>query len=94
MMYDYIIVDKENAYVRKEGGEWPKDDFFQSQELLRLATSKAWEGHEVVAIKENGDSYTLEKRNFTVDMYDIKRQLVCSFIKDREGHKDWLEETM
>ena len=66
-MYDYIIVDKKDAYVRQEGREWPEDEFFQSQELLRLATSKAWEGHAVVAIKDNGDSYTLEKRNFAFD---------------------------
>lgn len=94
MLYQYIIVNEEKI-ERTKGEAFPNDDFFQSQELLRLAKRKAWEGAEVVAVKEDGRKRTLSKwRNFEVAMFNEQGELLADWVMDKEGHKDWLEETV
>jgi hypothetical protein len=94
MLYQYIIVNEEKI-ERTKGEAFPNDDFFQSQELLRLAKRKAWEGAEVVAVKEDGRKRTISKwRNFEVAMFNEQGELLADWVMDKEGHKDWLEETV
>ena len=94
MLYQYIIVNEEKI-ERTKGEAFPNDDFFQSQELLRLAKRKAWEGAEVVAVKEDGRKRTLSKwRNFEVAMFNEQGELLADWVMDKEGHKDWLQETV
>ena len=94
MLYQYIIVNEEKI-ERTKGEAFPNDDFFQSQELLRLAKRKAWEGAEVVAVKEDGRKRTISKwRNFEVAMFNEQGELLADWVMDKEGHKDWLQETV
>ena len=94
MLYQYIIVNEEKI-ERAKGEEFPNDDLFFSQELLRLAKRKAWEGAEVVAVKEDGRKRTLSKwRNFEVAMFNEEGELLADWVMDKEGHKEWLEETV
>ena len=94
MLYQYIIVNEEKI-ERTKGEAFPNDDFFFSQELLRLAKRKAWEGAEVVAVKEDGRKRTLSKwRNFEVAMFNEEGELLADWVMDKEGHKEWLEETV
>ncbi len=94
MLYQHIIVNEEKI-ERAKGEAFPNDDFFFSQELLRLAKRKAWEGAEVVAVKEDGRKRTLSKwRNFEVAMFNEQGELLADWVMDKEGHKEWLEETV